>query len=341
VAPDAFRRALAVAVALLAAATAVPATAPAARVRDVRLPGHGVRRLAETAWWGGVYTSAAGERVAIHLAVAYPRDDDVAQQWADFLGSLVHGSELSLTSLYLAPPDEVRMLCAAEADGCYDGSRIVAVGDSSAGIAPTSVVAHEYGHHIAEHRLNPPWRAIDWGPKRWSSAVGVCARAAAGTAFPGDEGLHYAFNPGEAFAESYRVLNETRAALPLAWTIVDGSFAPTPQLLQAVEQDVVHPWTGPTTQTVRGSFRGRAPSWRLPLATPLDGDLDVVLRVPPSTAASLVLVGSDGAVLARGLLAPDGRETLHFTICGQRSLVVVVKREVGHGRAFTLSVTQP
>ena len=169
----------------------------------------------------------------------------------------------------------------------------------------------------------------------------MCARAAAGTAFPGDEGLHYPFNPGEAFAESYRVLNESRAGLPIAWDIVDRSFAPTPALLQAVEQDVLQPWASPTPQIVRGSFRGGATTWRLPLATPLDGDLDVALRVPPSTADSLALVGSDGTQLARGLLAAGGREVLHFTICGQRSLVLRVTREPGNGRTFTLRVTQP
>ena len=317
------------------------ATASAAPVRDVVLSRAAARRLAGVTWWGGVYTTTGGDRVTVHLSGAYPRDDAVAQRWADYLGSLVHASELASVSLYLAPLADVQEVCSAEADGCYDGSRIVSVGDSSAGIPPTSVVAHEYGHHVAEHRLNPPWRAIDAGPKRWATAVGVCSRTAAGTAFPGDEGLHYSFNPGEAWAESYRVLNETRGGLPLTWGIVDRSFAPTPALLQAVSDDVLHPWTGPTTQRIVGGFRGTATTWQLTVATPLDGDLDVSLAVPPGTADSLALLGTDGRQLAVGLLGGDGRMLLHSTICGARSVVLRVRRAGGDARTFTLRVTRP
>ena len=62
------------------------------------------------------------------------------------------------------------------------------VGETTDGIAPNSVATHEYGHHVAANSNNAPWRAIDWGTKRWASMVGVCSRVQSGMAFPGDEG---------------------------------------------------------------------------------------------------------------------------------------------------------
>ena len=156
----------------------------------------------------------------------------------------------------------------------YGDNRIVMIGDSSAGVSAQAVASHEYGHHVALNRVNAPWPAEDWGTKRWASAVNVCSRVAAGTAFPGDESDHYTLNPGEAFAETYRALNESKAgATSFQWLVVDASFFPDPSALQAVEQDVVQPWVAPTTQILAGRFvpRGRS-VWTLPLATPLDGN---------------------------------------------------------------------
>ena len=77
-------------------------------------------------------------------------------------------------------------------------------------MTPQEVVRHEYGHHVAANRLNPPWSAADWGPKTWATDQGICALAAAGTAFPGNESDHYELNPGEAWAESYRIFADQR-----------------------------------------------------------------------------------------------------------------------------------
>src|SRR5207244_4852083 len=55
-------------------------------------------------------------------------------------------------------------------------------------------------------------------------ALPICARAAHGLAFPGDEGAHYALNPGEAFAETYRMLNVASAVV--RWALVAPSFYP-------------------------------------------------------------------------------------------------------------------
>ena len=88
----------------------------------------------------------------------------------------------------------------------YGQANLVVLGDAVGGITPTSVAAH--GHHIAANRSNAPWLALDWGTKRWATRMSICARRGARTAFPGDEGDNYSLNPGEAFAEAYRVLVE-------------------------------------------------------------------------------------------------------------------------------------
>ena len=103
------------------------------------------------------------------------------------------------------------------------------------GVDPKMIATHEYGHHVAFNRVNPPWQAVDWGTKRWASYANVCTRTAAGSAYPGDEDGHYLQNPGEAFAETYRLLNESEAgATNFIWPIVDRSFFQLPDLRPAL-----------------------------------------------------------------------------------------------------------
>ena len=60
-------------------------------------------------------------------------------------------------------------------------------------------------------------------------------------------------NPGEAFAETYRVLNEQKLGLPQeSWTIVSTALAPDPTALSLLEQDVTTPWTAATVEDVHG-----------------------------------------------------------------------------------------
>jgi hypothetical protein len=49
------------------------------------------------------------------------------------------------------------------------------------------------------------------GRKRWASAASVCSRVSRKQAYPGDEGTNYSLNPGEAWAEVYRLLDERKA----------------------------------------------------------------------------------------------------------------------------------
>jgi hypothetical protein len=309
------------------------------------LEAYGVRRLRTEAWWGGPRITATGETVTIFVSDTYPVDDALGQRWADFFAGLVHGAELQQLSAYVAPLAEVQSICGEHALGCYGGGRLVMMGEPVDGVSvmPEEVARHEYGHHVAANRDDSPWQAIDWGPKRWSSYAGICARAAAGTAFPGDEGDHYIENPGEAFAEAYRLLNDTKAGVTSSsWSVVDSSFYPDAGALSAVEQDVLQPWQAPVTETVGGRFaRTGKRTWKLALATPLDGSLSVVLTLLAGALDDLTLLAADGrTVLASGLWSGATEKTLTFAICGQRSVLVRVARR-GVPTRFSLRITKP
>jgi len=309
-------------------------------LRDGSLGARGAHLLASTAWNGGSYRTSTGEAVTVHLSPAYADDDGVAQRWADFFASLVHGPELGLLTAYFAPPDEVRALCGGGEGvlGCYEDDRLVAIGEESDGISPESVAAHEYGHHVAFNRVNPPWTAIDWGTKRWATAERVCPRVAGGTAFPGDEGDEYTLDPGEAFAESFRVLNETRAGEPETWPLLDASFVPDSAALQAVEADVLTPWTGPTTSTIRARFATGRRSWTTRVPTPLDGTVSVTLG---SGSNGLEVLAPDGrTVLSAGTWTQQGGRQAEASVCGSRSVVVRVTRG-GRPSAFSLRIVRP
>jgi hypothetical protein len=280
--------------------------------------------------------------VTVHVSTTYPAEQVAPQAWAEFFAGLPHGSELAAVVVRVAPPAEVATLCGASSLGCYFGRELVMPGEPSAGVAPEEVARHEYGHHIAATRSNPPWRAADWGPKRWASAAGICRRSKEGTAFPGDGGMHYRLDPAEAFAEVYRVVADQKAGITLStWGLVDGSFYPGPAALKAVEQDVANPWTKPRAASVRGTFRAAGPRRYLrPVATPLDGELTAELKLPAGRLDTLELLDSGGRVLARGLWSGTSTRTLSFVVCGQRRLSLRVTRSGGPG-GFSLTYGAP
>jgi hypothetical protein len=321
------------------------------RARGLRLAGVlvGVALLV-AAWrapdasaWGGRYTTSTGEVVAVTVSDRIPVDENLTRAWAEFLTSLVHGSELARVTLYLAPYNEVQSICGFDALACYSGGRemiIAPLQDFQAGPTAQAVVAHEYGHHIARNRINAPWDALRYGPKRWASAVGVCSRAASGSLFPGGQGFRYRLDPGEGFAESYRVLNELRSGRPESpWEVVDLSLRPDQTALAALEQDVIAPWTGPTLLTRLGTFRTRGKAARtFSLATPLDGSLRITLGAPSNTRFRMSLY--DPSQRQFVAIGRAGVRTLSTTICGQRALTIRVTQVVGKGR-FRLSISRP
>ena len=287
--------------------------------------------------WGGSYPTgdALGTSVRIDVADSIPVDDALPQTWAAFFGKLVHGPELASLHLELAPPAEVEQVCGAGALACYrrsDSTIVASPDDQPDEPSAQEVLIHEYGHHIANNRDTAPWNAEDYGTKRWATYEHVCTRAENGTALPGDEGADYSLNPGEAFAEAYRVLNLRQEGVsPIAWDVVDPSFFPDATALSLLEEDVLDPWTGPSSSSARGSFgNGAVRTFRF--ATPLDGDFLAHLVAPTKARMQLVLYLS-GKPVAHGA-------TIRYRVCGERALTLAVQRLHGGGR-FTVYVSKP
>jgi hypothetical protein len=152
-------------------------------------------------------------------------------------------------------------------------------------------------------------------------------------AYPGDEGSNYARNPGEAWAEVYRLTDERKAGITTAtWPIIAPSFYPDAPALDAAELDVVQPWTAPRTPRSRVFGKKTAKVWWIPLSTPLDGDADQrhrsgtrhrrrrARRFEPPDDRSARAMGEPARQAARG------------SICGQRSLFVRVTETGLQGR---------
>lgn len=297
---------------------------------------------AVSSWVGGALTTAGGT-VTVYVSASLPAELGTPQSWAEFLAGLVHGPELSTLTAYIATLAEIEDLCGPRALGCYGGNRMASVGETAFGITAEEVVRHEYGHHVAGNRVNPPWTAIDWGPKHWASHASICRRAADGSVFPGDEGDNYELNPGEAWAETYRLVVEQRTgAAGSGWQLVDPSFLPDDAALAAAERDVVHPWTATTKSVSRTRFtpKGRR-VWSIPITTPLDGEIAITIKLPKGGLHDAVLVDRDRkAALATALWAGPTTKRITTTVCGPRSLVLRVGQRGAFGRVVA-TVARP
>ncbi len=318
------------------APTAAPPVAYRLAADDDRAPSR--RAVARTAWQGGRFALVGGESVTVFVSQSLAGGPD-GRAWADFVGSLVHGPEISQLAAYFANEAEVEELCGGPALGCYANNMMVSIGETAGGVSADEVATHEYGHHVAHNRVNPPWRATDYGTKRWASYVGICARAASGAVYPGDEDEHYELNPGEGFAEAYRVLNERRRGIAQSpWSLVDRSFYPDEPALARVEEDVLREWTGGSRVVVAGRVRGR--QWSKKLSTPLDGDVSVRLQLPPATNAALEVLAPDGRVVARARWSSAREQNATFQACGQRSFSLRLTTR-GAAARFSIAVVAP
>jgi hypothetical protein len=288
--------------------------------------------------WGGTYSTGdtGGSSIAVEVSDTYPVDQALPQKWATFLGTLIHGTEISRLTLSLAPLDEVQSVCGSGALACYDpdSETILASPDDELDEPPASeIITHEYGHHVARNRADSPWVAEMFGTKRWASYMNVCKRTADGELSPGDEGSSSAENPGEAFAEAYRVLNLTRGgSTNIGWDIVDRSFYPNATALSLLQQDVTSPWIGPTLKHAHGTF-GNGVQRTFSFKTTLDGSFVARLHAPAGAKLRLALYSGSK-------LVAQGASSLRYSICGQRTLVLKVRRISGRG-AFTLDISRP
>jgi hypothetical protein len=283
--------------------------------------------------WGGVYTARSGAHVTVYSSGEYPVDPAANQAAADFVDSLVHGSEISAVKIYFAPPAEVGILCySKEVDGCYFPATgdIITTGEDTPWSTVEEVVSHEYGHHVATNRLNDPWPAVSFGTKRWATYEGICQKEAAGVAFPGDEGDHYFQNPGESFAESFMHLNEQKLGLPEPSWGYDPMFAPDAAALAAIEQDVLKPWKQTALKHFSGRFTRRGQQKTFTFKTPLDGVFAAELHGPRGSSLRLsgpTQVKRYSAGLAAGL------------VCGQRT--VTARLSAGGAGRFAAAAMVP
>jgi hypothetical protein len=329
------------------ASTSVVTAAPAAYARS--LDGQfGVSRIdvaarASVVWAGGAVTASTGEVVNVFVSTALPAE--TPEKWAEFLVNLTHGPEITLLTTRLATLDEVRQLCGRQALGCYFRNEMIALGEPliDGATTPEEIVRHEYGHHVANHRLNTPWRAIDWGPKNWSSTAGVCARVSRGEAFPGNEGRNYSLNPGEAWAETYRLMDERKNGITTAsWTIISQSFFPDEPSLLAAERDVLTPWTESRRIVERRVFgRKTKKVWWIPVQTPLDGELTLSATLPRDGLHEVALVAPNRrTVIRRAQWVGQRVKRTAASVCGHRTLFVRVTQSGGLGRV-TVTATAP
>jgi hypothetical protein len=268
------------------------------------------------------------------------------QRVADFIGTLPHGDEVSLLTVQLDTEYQLSYDCGFGAEACYfSGENRIVIGGyenidgDEAGF--DFILAHEYGHHVAQHReMAPPFRsAIDWGTERWASVEDVCRGRRERKLFPGNEGSHYFEDPGEAFAESFAHLRFPEARV--AWRYAP-SLRPTPASLRAIREDTLSPWQGRTSITLSGRLPARGEGAAVEsLRTPLDGT--VSLR-PSSLSAhgyALALRSRAGRLLRSTHHGFGLRHELDYTVCGQKKLDVVITPARPHPGTFTLQVQRP
>ena len=256
---------------------------------------------------------------------------------AGFLATLPHGSELDLLRVLMVTQAEITSICGPGTLACYFPSQnqMVVRGNAfppAGGVSRDFVVAHEYGHHLANHRRNSPWDALAWGPKRWATFERVCQGVVGGVYFPGDQGAHYFENPGEAFAEAYAMMHFPQLHLPWGYTDL---LAPDDGVERALRADVLRAWAGPTSRSYTGRLR-RGGSRTVRVAAPLDGTARLTVTGRPSVALE---VRAGRKLLARA--RPRRTSTrLTVTVCGQRRLAVRLTAVRGSGR-FSLELSRP
>lgn len=284
------------------------------------------------------YATKDGYQVAVEASPTYGADPLADQKLVDFLDSRLHGPELGDLSVYVGTPDEIVGLCGGDPSvvACYaiDEQRMYVPGESVHGIPIEYALTHEYGHHIASWRTNDPWDALNWGAKRWASAVRVCSWVRRDVLFPGNQGAHYWDDPGEGFADSYAHLHYPQA--PWDYNRV---MRPTAKSLAALREDVVHPWADPRTRSFRGRLGPRHAKRTFRIRLSLDGDLDLRLRAP---RGSVYQVEAETPGFAAGRRLRGGGE-FGIEWCRQQttdSVKLTVRRRAGRGR-FTLNVSRP
>ncbi len=290
----------------------------------------------------------SGATIAVAVTAACQATCTAAdpQRIASFVGTLIHGPEVELLTVQLDAPFQIDLDCGYGAQACYypSESKIVLSGDdtpSDDGADHEFVLAHEYGHHVANHResVAPFPAAIDWGTPRWSSHERICQARRRGALFPGDEGLRYDRNPGEAFAEAFARYRFPDSQAEWRWP---RSLMPDAGAFRAIREDTLNPWLGRTPVRISGPARrgDRAPLVRS-FRTPLDGTVSLQPVDRLSHRYRLSLRSTSGRPLRTAQSQLSLRRQLNFTVCGQSRLRVMLEPR-GRSRApFELLIQRP
>jgi len=284
----------------------------------------------------GTYLTADGATVHVVFAGLSSPDPVAGQSTADFLDQLLHGPELSTITAELASFATIQDICGFQALACYYPNRrtlyVPTVLPPTIDVPLEQILAHEYGHHVAASRSNAPWSALSWGPKRWATYMAVCPHTFSGEMFPGDEGGAYQLNPGEGWAESYRLANSLRIGTwrDIGWPVVDDIFRPDANALGLIAEDVLEPWAQPAPRRVSGKLR-RGKVRRLRIATPLDGIATARVAGPSGTRIAFATGRSRRH-------SADGRSAT-ATACGVRTMTLTL-RAARAGR-FALTYSAP
>jgi hypothetical protein len=325
---------------------AAPAGAMPARDTIIAAPSPGAARISAGAAEGR-YTVNDGSGTTVSIAVTAACQASCSavdpQGIANFLGTLVHGPEMALLTVQLNTPAQIEYDCGFGAQACYyaNENRIVISGNDSPTRDEASrefVLAHEYGHHVARHRVSPPPfpAPLDWGTARWASQEGVCRLRRARLVFPGSLGLHYYRDPGEAFAEAF-----ARNRFPesnLSWRWLD-ALRPDAAAFRAIRADTLDPWSGRTPFRLSGRLPPARRAKVMAFRTPMDGT--VSLRPADRRRYATSLVDPTGQRL-RGIghgLGP-GRP-LNFTVCGQSRLRIAIRSSIRARGTFKVQVQRP
>lgn len=285
------------------------------------------------------FTTAGGSRVTVKIVAGYAPEPAYSQSVVTFLDSLLHGAELDGLTVFVVLPEEMRATCGGPAAACYFTERdtMYIVGEASYGGFPTSyVVAHEYGHRLADARRNTPFGggALAWGTKRWASVERVCPGFFQRKYVPGSQGRDYLRNPGEAFAEAYAWLNFGPQLV--AWEFI-GSLRPNAAAYTAIERDVLEPWA-PTKFELEGRLTRRGARKTYPLQTQNDGLLKVQMTGGGDLAVGLL--DARGRLVAASAKPRTSRERFNFLVCGTRKAKLIVEA-TGASGDYRLQVSQP
>jgi hypothetical protein len=125
-------------------------------------------------------------------------------------------------------------------------------------------------------------------------------------------------NPGEAFAETYRVLNEQKLGLPLEpWDIVTTSLYPDATALSLLEEDVLTPWTAAPAQTLSAKLTAKVRTRTFKVHAPYDGVLTVLPRQAGGARVTVSLLAKGATVKTSSFKRASGR-SLSTKVCGQR-----------------------